>query len=127
MPTPYISKTDLKGIIAYYVNDDFARIGGYTMYELAGASHNIVRHSDMPPEDFADLWNKLKAGRSWTGYVKNRSKDEGFYWALANTLSIYENGQAVSYTSVRGKPDRATVDKVANIFTGSSVKARQTI
>jgi len=110
-----ISKTDKKGIITY-VNDDFVRISGYTRENLVGASHNIVRHPDMPPEGFADLWDSLKAGRAWTGYVKNRSKDGGFYWVLANASPIYERGQVVGYTSVRSKPDRATVDKVANIY-----------
>ena len=28
----------------------------------------------MPPEAFADLWTTLKAGRPWSGLVKNRNK-----------------------------------------------------
>jgi methyl-accepting chemotaxis protein len=110
-----ISKTDKKGALTY-INDDFLRISGYSKAELIGASHNIVRHPDMPPEAFEDLWNNLKAGRVWSGYVKNRCKDGGFYWVHATALPLYENGEVVGYTSVRSKPDRAMVDKVAQIY-----------
>ena len=110
-----ISKTDLKGIITY-VNDDFVRISGYSREELIGKSHNIVRHPDMPPEAFADLWSSLKEQRACSGYVKNRCKDGGFYWVHANSLPLYEDGKVVGYTSVRGKPDRNTVEQLAGIY-----------
>jgi len=78
-----VSKTDLKGVITY-INPDFLRISGFTEAELIGASHNIVRHPDMPAEAFADLWVSLKANRPWTGLVKNRCKNGDFYWVVAN-------------------------------------------
>jgi len=98
-----VSKTDLKGMITY-VNEDFIRISGFTTEELIGASHNIVRHPDMPPEAFEDLWQSLKAGRPWTGLVKNRCKNGDCYWVLANAAPFYENDQLVGYMSVRCKP-----------------------
>ena len=57
-----VSKTDLKGAITF-VNTAFIDISGFTEEELAGQNHNIVRHPDMPPEAFADLWATLKKGR----------------------------------------------------------------
>lgn len=48
-----------------------------------GQPHNIVRHPDMPPEAFRDLWATLKAGRPWQGLVKNRRKDGDHYWVKA--------------------------------------------
>lgn len=54
---PIVSKTDLKGRITY-VNSSFTDISGFHRDELLGASHNIVRHPDMPPEAFADLWRE---------------------------------------------------------------------
>jgi len=98
-----VSKTDLKGIITY-VNYDFLRISGFTRQELIGAPHNIVRHPDMPPEAFEDMWQSLKVGRPWTGLVKNRCKNGDYYWVLANATPIYENDQLVGYMSVRNKP-----------------------
>ncbi len=106
-----VSKTDTKGIITY-INDDFVRISGFSREELIGASHNIVRHPDMPPEAFADLWANLNAGKSWSGCVKNRSKNGDFYWVRANTLPLYEEGRLVGYTSVRSRLDRDTIAAV---------------
>jgi aerotaxis receptor len=103
-----ISRTDLKGKITY-VNQEFIQISGFTEEDLIGAPHNLVRHPDMPPAAFADLWDTLKAGRSWTGLVKNRSKNGDHYWVLANATPIRENGTVVGYTSVRTMPARDQV------------------
>ncbi|MCP2779912.1 PAS domain-containing protein, partial [Salmonella enterica subsp. enterica serovar Typhimurium] len=58
---------------------------------------------DMPPEAFQNLWDTVKAGRSWMGAVKNRRKDGGFYWVLASVTPLWENGQITGYMSVRTK------------------------
>lgn len=110
-----VSKTDLKGIITY-VNEDFIRISGFTERELLGQPHNIVRHPDMPEEAFADLWSSLKAGRPWTGYVKNRCKNGDYYWVLANATPIRENGQITGYMSVRTAPSRAEIAEVERLY-----------
>lgn len=68
-----ISTTDLKGQITY-VNKDFKDISGFSEDELIGQSHNIIRHPDMPPEAFQNLWDTLKEGTPWRGIVKNRCK-----------------------------------------------------
>jgi methyl-accepting chemotaxis protein len=104
-----VSKTDLKGIITY-INEDFIRVSGFKEEELIGASHNIVRHPDMPVEAFADLWGALKANRPWTGFVKNRCKNGDHYWVEAHVTPIYENGLRVGYMSVRCKPSHASVE-----------------
>ena len=110
-----ISRTDLKGIITF-INEDFIRISGFTKEELIGMSHNVVRHPDMPKEAFEDLWKSNKAGRPWTGYVKNRCKNGDYYWVRAVVTPNFENGQLIGYTSVRNKPDRATVEQVAKAY-----------
>jgi methyl-accepting chemotaxis protein len=104
-----VSKTDLKGTITY-INEDFLRVSGFTQEELLGSSHNIVRHPDMPPEAFADLWKSLKEGRPWTGLVKNRCKNGDFYWVLANATPYYENAQLAGYLSVRSKPTQEQIN-----------------
>lgn len=104
-----VSKTDLKGRITY-VNSDFTRVSGFSEEELIGEPHNIVRHPDMPPEAFDDLWNSLKAGRPWVGLVKNRCKNGDFYWVEAHAAPIWENGQLVGYISVRRKPAAKQVE-----------------
>ena len=105
---PIVTKTDLKGQITY-ANRAFIDISGFTENELIGVSHNIVRHPDMPPEAFADLWATLKAGRPWSGLVKNRNKAGDFYWVEAYVSPITENGETIGYMSVRNAPKREDV------------------
>ena len=107
--TLIVSKTDLKGRITY-VNKDFLDISGFTEAELIGEPHNIVRHPDMPVEAFQDLWDDLKAGRPWVGYVKNRCKNGADYWVEAHAAPVWENGQITGYMSVRRKPARDKVE-----------------
>ena len=102
------SQTNLKGIIVE-ANKAFADISGFTQEQMVGQPHNIVRHPDMPPEAYADMWEDLKAGRPWQGLVKNRRSDGGFYWVVANASPVRENGQIVGYQSVRTRPSREQV------------------
>ncbi len=53
-----ITTTDLKGRITA-ANDAFAEVSGYTADELIGQDHNFIRHPDMPPGAFADLWQTI--------------------------------------------------------------------
>ena len=95
-----VSKTDAKGKLAYF-NKQFVDASGFTEAELMGQPHNIVRHPDMPPEAFDDLWTTIKAGMPWAGAVKNRRKNGDFYWVRASATPIWENGQISGYMSIR--------------------------
>jgi len=103
-----VSKTDLNGNITY-VNPYFMQVSGFTEDELIGAPQNILRHPDMPPEAFADLWHSIKEGTPWTGLVKNRCKNGDYYWVKANITPIKEAGRTLGYMSVRTKADRDQV------------------
>ncbi len=113
--TLIVSKTDLKGQITY-INRDFIEISGFSEDELIGQSHNIVRHPDMPVEAFADLWNCLKAGRSWVGLVKNRCKNGDHYWVEAHATPIVERGQVSGYMSVRRKAGREQIKAAESAY-----------
>jgi len=102
------SRTNLKGVVTE-ANDVYLEVSGFSREEMIGSSHNIVRHPDMPEAAFADLWKDLKQGLPWRGVVKNRSKDGGFYWVIANISPVRENGEIVGYQSVRSRPDREVV------------------
>jgi aerotaxis receptor len=103
-----VSRTDLKGRITY-INTDFLEASGFEEDELIGQPHNLVRHPDMPEEAFADMWVTLKAGRPWTGLVKNRRKNGDHYWVVANATPLLENGSVIGYLSVRTRPTRDQV------------------
>jgi methyl-accepting chemotaxis protein len=97
-----VSKTDPKGKLAYF-NKQFVDASGFSEAELMGQPHNIVRHPDMPPEAFDDLWTTIKAGMPWAGAVKNRRKNGDFYWVRASATPIWEKGQIAGYMSIRTK------------------------
>ncbi len=110
-----VSRTDLKGIITD-CNDEFVNISGYARDELIGASHNIVRHPDMPPAAFEDLWTTVKALNPWQGIVKNRTKSGDHYWVEANVLPVFKNGKVDGYLSVRRAPSREKIEKAERLY-----------
>lgn len=110
-----VSITDLDGRITY-ANDEFCAVSGYSLDELIGQHHNIVRHPDMPKEAFGDLWQKLKRGDSWRGLVKNRCKNGGFYWVDAYVTPLYEQGKIKGYQSVRTRPSQAQKIKAQQLY-----------
>ena len=103
-----LSTTDLTSAITY-ANEDFINVCGYRREELIGASHNLLRHPDMPAAAFAHMWKTLKSGRSWMGMVKNRCKNGDHYWVSAYATPVTRDGVTVEYQSVRTKPDARRV------------------
>ncbi len=101
--TRAITTTDTNGCIVY-ANREFADISGFEPNELEQQTHNIVRHPDMPPALFADLWSTLKQGKPWRGIVKNRCKNGDYYWVDAFVSPIFEQEHIIGYQSVRFKP-----------------------
>lgn len=111
-----VSKTDPKGLITYG-NQLFIEISGYTEQELLGVQHNIVRHPDMPRGIFQLLWDTLKSNQEFNGYIKNMTKDGGYYWAFANvTPSLAPNGSLLGYYSVRRRPKQEGVIVMQKLY-----------
>jgi len=99
-----ISKTDPRGVITY-ANEAFVRVSGYSLGELLGQPHNLLRHPDMPAEAFRELWQTIQDGRPWTGIIKNRCKNGDHYWVFADVTPVREGGRIVGYMSTRSHPD----------------------
>ena len=131
-----ISSTDTRGVITG-ANEGFIEVSGFSEAELIGNSHNIVRHPDMPPAAFAQMWKRLKAGEHWMGMVKNRCKNGDYYWVDAYVTPVFEAGKVVGYESVRvrARPEyvrRASElyrrlnkgGRICRVFCGSSFPAR---
>ncbi|MHA7880787.1 MAG: methyl-accepting chemotaxis protein [Saccharospirillum sp.] len=110
-----ISMTDTKGIIRH-CNDAFVEVSGFSEAELLGQPHNLIRHPDMPPAAYENMWRHLKAGQAWMGLVKNRRKNGDHYWVSAYVTPVTENGTIVGYESVRIKPERDDVARVEKVY-----------
>lgn len=110
-----ITHTDPSSRITY-ANPAFLSSSEFSLEECLGQPQNIVRHPDIPREVFADLWATIRAGRSWTGIVKNRRKSGGFYWVRANITPMMDGGRIVGYMSVRVKPAREEIQQAERIY-----------
>jgi len=110
-----MSTTDPTSRISY-ANAAFVVASGYTLDELRSQPHNIVRHPEMPPEAFADMWATLKAGEPWSALVKNRRQNGDFYWVRANAVPIIRGSQVKGYMSVRTKPTREETQAATDLY-----------
>jgi PAS domain S-box-containing protein len=111
-----ISKTDTSGKIIY-CNEIFTKLSGYPAADLIGANHNLIRHPDMPKIAFKLAWDLIKSKKEFFGFVKNLSKDGGYYWVFAYiTADLDDSGRIISYTSVRRKPTQSAVDTIIPIY-----------
>jgi len=103
-----VSKGDKEGRITY-ANPIFVKLTGYSQGELLDEPHSIVRHPDMPKLIFKFLWDKINSGDDVNAFVKNMSKDGGYYWVLAHVrIANNPDGSFRNFVSTR-KPvaDRA--------------------
>lgn len=110
-----VSKTDLKGALTY-VNEAFVELSGFSKEELIGKNHNLVRHPDMPPQAFENLWSTVKTGLPWRGIVKNRAKSGEHYWVDAFVVPVRKNDQTLGYMSVRSEPGRQQIKDAEQLY-----------
>ena len=110
-----VSETDEKGNVIF-ANEEFCRVAEYSLEELLGKPHNLVRHKDMPRAAFQDLWDTVKSGEVWNGFVKNSTKSGGYYWVFA-TVYPFKNEQGKQcYLSCRRVPSREDVQKYSELY-----------
>ncbi|MEA3314395.1 MAG: PAS domain-containing protein [Campylobacterota bacterium] len=110
-----VSETDQKGNITF-ANDEFCEYAEYTLEELIGKPHNIVRHSDMPKEAFKDLWDTVKNNKKWRGFVKNRSKSGKYYWVFATVYPFKSCDGSQGYISCRKRISDMEKEKYEKLY-----------
>jgi PAS domain S-box-containing protein len=105
-----ITETDKAGIITY-ANRKFRELTGYTKEELIGSPHNINRHPDMPKAAFKGMWETIKSGNYWEGFVKNMT-NEGKYYLVVVWIKpkLDENDEIIGYIAGRKIPDEAHME-----------------
>lgn len=120
------SRTNKHGIITD-ASKAFCEISGYSITELIGSSHNIVRHPNMPDTVFKDMWKTIQGGKIWTGIVKNKAKDGTTYYVDTAIEPIYENNEIIGYLSVRFDVTEKFLLKKRNKDLDSSLKRFETL
>jgi PAS domain S-box-containing protein len=96
-----MSETDANGTIIF-ANEAFCRISKYSLDQLIGKPHSIIRHPDMPSQLFTLLWSTIKAGEVFRGIIKNKAKDGSHYWVNATIMPVRgQNEEIEKYIGVR--------------------------
>ncbi|WP_294891838.1 MULTISPECIES: PAS domain-containing protein [unclassified Sulfuricurvum] len=99
-----VFQTDAQGKILF-ANEDYCHISGYGLDELIGKPENQLYHPDMPESVCNHLRETAKKGYAWNGYLKKRTKDEGFYWVFAMLFPMSDDSHnATGYTMCCRKP-----------------------
>ncbi len=116
-----VSITDVKGDITY-ANHKFAEISKYSIDELIGQNHRILKSGRQPNEMFVDLWKTISNGKVWRGEINNKAKDGSFYWVDANIAPIFTEDNKISgYIAIRfiitdrKKLEEEALEKIHNI------------
>ncbi len=110
-----VSETDAKGTILF-ANSDFCKIAEYTLEELIGKPHSMVRHNDMPKKAFKSLWETVQKGEIWTGYVKNATKSGGYYWVFATVYPFESCDGSKGYMSCRRKASVKEIEEATTLY-----------
>lgn len=106
----FFSTTDPRGVIRAG-NAVFTRLSGYDRHELIGSPHNLIRHPLMPRVVFRSLWQTIKAGQAFTGYVVNQAKNGDHYWVYVVVVPT-----ADGFVSVRFKPTTTLLARVDQLY-----------
>lgn len=99
--TTLVSVTDSKGLIIY-ANEKFREVSQYSLEELLGQNHRILKSGHQPDELFTDLWKTISSGKMWRGEIKNKAKDGSYYWVDSSIAPIFDDeGNIERYVSIR--------------------------
>ncbi len=94
------AKTDADGNFTF-VSDAFCRVYGYRKEELLGVNNRILKCRENPEGVYKELWEQLKAGKSWKGELRNRRKDGSSFWVEGYIEPTYDShGAFLCYTAI---------------------------
>lgn len=99
--TALVSVTNAKGDIIF-ANETFIKVSKYSIEELIGQNHRILKSGHQPSEVFDELWKTISSGKVWRGEIKNRDKKGEYYWVDTSIAPILgPNHEPERYISVR--------------------------
>ena len=96
-----VSIADVSGNIVF-ANDKFCQISKYSLDELIGQNHRVLKSGLHDAKFFDDMWLTISNGRTWQGEVCNLNKDGDQYWVETTIVpSLDDNGLPYQYVSIR--------------------------
>jgi diguanylate cyclase (GGDEF)-like protein/PAS domain S-box-containing protein len=83
-----------------YANKAFTLLTGYLQQELINKTPAILHSQYASSDTYSDISHTLKAGREWSGQVRNQRKNGSLYWALQSIIPIKnDEGEITHYAS----------------------------
>lgn len=98
-----ISKADLSGNITF-VNKLFEEISGYSLNEVLGKNHRVLKSEEHSQVFYQELWSDILSGKIWRGQIKNKKKNGEYYWVDSCILPIRNSGGVIEeFISIRSE------------------------
>jgi len=110
-----MSKADLQGRITH-ASRSLLEISGYSLDELIGQHHNILRHPYTPRAIFYLFWKTIQRGEEFYGMIVNRAKNGDHYWVFARVAPMEREGQVVGYSAARFVPPRDVIKSYESLY-----------
>lgn len=85
-----------------YVNPKLSEITGYSAEELIGRNPRLFQSGNKTPQEYKELWQTLRSGRTWYGEFCNKKKNGDLYWEQASISPLLDvNKRITHYVAVK--------------------------
>ncbi len=88
--------TDPDGTIEY-VNPKFTKITGYHAREVLGKNPRILSSGQTTCDFYEKMWGQIVKGKSWSGDILNRRKNQELFWAHLYISSVRGQNGNISH------------------------------
>jgi PAS domain S-box-containing protein len=106
-----VSVADADGTIIY-VNKKFCEISEYTEKELLGQNHRMLNSGHHPKEFWTKLWNTINGGKVFHARVKNKTKNETYYWVDTSIIPFMgKNNKPYQFLVIRKDITKAKLNE----------------
>ncbi|MBT7492038.1 MAG: response regulator, partial [Bacteroidetes bacterium] len=93
--------TDVSGNVDY-VNPMFEKMTGYSPDEIIGKNLRILKSGKVTNSTYKNLWDTISKGKTWSGELFNKKKDDLLYWDYTVISPIFgESGEIVNYIATK--------------------------
>lgn len=93
--------TDAKSNSIEFVNYNFTKLTGYSLYEVLGKDPKILASGNMPKEIYRIMWATLNVGKVWKGDIQNKKKDGSYFWCHTAIAPLFnEKGVLTHYVAI---------------------------
>ena len=113
-----VTITDTEGTITY-VNDKFCKTSKYLKEELLGQNHRLLKSGYHTSEFYRKMWRDISSGFVWRGDIKNRAKDDSYYWVRTVIVPILDKKEKpYQYIAIRYDitNQKETEEKLNEVF-----------